>query len=51
MIEQLLETWTIHNRINRYLLDAVPPDVLASVSASKGRTATEMLRDGVCADP
>ena len=28
MEEQLVETWMIHDRINRYLLDAVPEDAL-----------------------
>jgi uncharacterized damage-inducible protein DinB len=38
MEEQLVETWHIHNRVNLYLLDAVPDDALTSVSASKGRS-------------
>lgn len=37
MEDQLIETWQIHNRINLYLLDAIPEAALASVSASKGR--------------
>lgn len=36
--KQLLEAWEIHNRINLYLLDAVEPAALVSLSASKGRT-------------
>lgn len=40
---QLLETWDIHNRINLYLLDAVEPASLASLSASKGRTVGEQF--------
>ena len=39
----LLETWDIHNRINLYLLDAVEPEALASLSASKGRTVGEQF--------
>lgn len=39
----LLETWEIHNRINLYLLDAVEPESLASLSASKGRTVGEQF--------
>jgi uncharacterized damage-inducible protein DinB len=39
----LLETWEIHNRINLYLLDAVGPGALASLSASKGRTVGEQF--------
>ena len=40
---QLLETWEIHNRINLFLLEAIPPEHLADVSASKGRTAAEQF--------
>ena len=43
MDEQLLETWAIHNRINLYLLDAVPAEALGDVSASKGRTVAEQF--------
>jgi hypothetical protein len=32
----LLETWDIHDRINLYLLDAVEPEALGSLLASKG---------------
>ena len=28
MDEQLIETWNIHNRINLYLLDAIPDEAL-----------------------
>ncbi len=38
MLEQLLDTWSIHDRINRYLLNAIPPEGLLSVSASRGRS-------------
>jgi len=41
--EQFLETWEIHNRINLYLLDAVEPASLLSLSASKGRTVGEQF--------
>ena len=41
--EQFLETWEIHNRINLYLLDALPPAALGSLSASKGRTVGEQF--------
>lgn len=41
--KQLLETWEIHNRINLYLLDAVEPVALVSLSASKGRTVGEQF--------
>jgi uncharacterized damage-inducible protein DinB len=36
MSDQLIETWKIHDRINRYVLDAVEPSALDSHSASKG---------------
>src|ERR1051325_2320276 len=38
-----LETWDIHNRINLYLLDAVAPASLQSLSASKGRNVGEQF--------
>ncbi len=41
--KQFLETWEIHNRINLYLLDAVEPAALTSVSASKGRNVGEQF--------
>jgi uncharacterized damage-inducible protein DinB len=40
---QLLETWAIHNRINLFLLDAIAPEHLKDVSASKGRNAGEQF--------
>jgi uncharacterized damage-inducible protein DinB len=40
---QLLETWEIHNRVNLYLLDSVPPEHLSDLSASKGRTVGEQF--------
>lgn len=43
MNEQLSETWSIHDRINQYLLSAVPIQALASVSASKGRNVAEQF--------
>jgi len=39
----LLEAWAIHNRINLYMLAAVPDAALASVSASQGRTVGEQF--------
>jgi uncharacterized damage-inducible protein DinB len=41
--DQILETWRIHDRINRYLLEAVAPDALGATSASKGRTVGEQF--------
>jgi uncharacterized damage-inducible protein DinB len=43
MEEQLIETWQIHDRINRYLLDAIPDDALASVLAPKHRTVYQLF--------
>lgn len=43
LAEQVLETWRIHDRINRYLLAAVPAEALPAVSASKGRTVGEQF--------
>jgi uncharacterized damage-inducible protein DinB len=43
MQEQLIETWQIHNRINLYLLESIPSEALADVSASKGRTVGEQF--------
>lgn len=39
--EQLVDAWMINNRINLYLLDAVAPDALGAVPASKGRSVGE----------
>jgi uncharacterized damage-inducible protein DinB len=43
MEEQLVETWQIHNRINLYLLEAIAPEALGNVSASKGRSVGEQF--------
>jgi uncharacterized damage-inducible protein DinB len=43
MEEQLLESWAIHDRINQYLLAAVPAGALGDVSASKGRSVAEQF--------
>lgn len=43
MEEQLLDTWNIHNRVNLYLLDAIPPEALPGVAASKGRSVGAMF--------
>ena len=43
MEDQLVETWQIHDRINRYLLDAIPDAALGSVSVSKGRSVGEQF--------
>ncbi len=41
--EHLLETWTIHNRINLFLLESVPEEALAATAASKGRSVAEQF--------
>ncbi len=43
MEEQLLDTWNIHNRINLFLPDAIPPEALSGISASKGRSVGEQF--------
>jgi uncharacterized damage-inducible protein DinB len=43
LADALLETWAINDRINRYLLDAVPAAALGAVSASRGRTVAEQF--------
>jgi len=43
MEEPFIETWNIHDRINRYLLAGVPPEALTAVSASKGRSVAEQF--------
>ena len=42
-MQQFVETWQIHNRINLYLLNAVNDAWLADESASKGRTVGEQF--------
>jgi uncharacterized damage-inducible protein DinB len=41
--EQLIEAWAINNRINLYMLEAIPAEALSGVSASKGRSVAEVL--------
>jgi uncharacterized damage-inducible protein DinB len=43
MEDQLIETWNIHDRINRYLLQAVPEDQLASAIGPKNRTIFQLF--------
>jgi uncharacterized damage-inducible protein DinB len=40
---QILDTWQINNRINLYLLDAIPAEHLGDALTSKGRSAGEQL--------
>jgi len=41
--QQIIDTWRIHNRINLYLLDAIPEEHLLDVSASRGRSVGEQF--------
>ncbi|MCA0456990.1 MAG: DinB family protein [Chloroflexi bacterium] len=43
MIEQVIDSWHIHSRITFYLLDAIPEEALAGISASKGRSVGQMF--------
>jgi len=43
MEDQLLETWNIHNRINLYLLNAIPTESLRAALAEKGRTVYQLF--------
>ena len=40
---QLTETWQVNNRINLYLLDAIPDEHLADALVSKGRNVGEQF--------
>jgi uncharacterized damage-inducible protein DinB len=39
----LAETWRIHDRINRYLLDAIQPDALSATGLTRGRSVAEQF--------
>ena len=41
--KQIIDTWNINNRVNLYLLEAISPDALNDLSASRGRTVAEQL--------
>src|ERR1044071_8324386 len=41
--QELIETWTIHNRINLYLLDSIAPEHLSDIASSKGRNVGEQF--------
>jgi hypothetical protein len=43
MEDQLIETWNIHDRVNRYLLQAVPDDALGSALGPKHRTIYQLF--------
>ena len=42
-MNELIDTWHIHNRINLYLLDAINEDHLTDILASKGRNVGEQF--------
>lgn len=42
MEDPLVETWLIHDRINRYLLDAIPDEGLAA-ALPKCRTVSDLF--------
>lgn len=41
--EPLVETWMIHDRIHRYLLDAIPDEHLGDALFPKGRTVADLF--------
>jgi uncharacterized damage-inducible protein DinB len=41
--DPLAETWAIHNRINLYMLDAIPPEALAATASPKCRTVSDLF--------
>src|SRR5438477_8235368 len=43
MDDPLIQTWAIHDRINRYLLEAVPPEALGKALAPKARTIYQLF--------
>jgi uncharacterized damage-inducible protein DinB len=43
MEEPLIETWAIHNRINLYLLDAIPDDAMGATPSPKCRTVYDLF--------
>lgn len=40
-MNEIVETWEIHNRINLYLLNSIEESHLSSISLTKGRTVAE----------
>jgi uncharacterized damage-inducible protein DinB len=41
--DQLVETWNIHDRVNHYLLKAIPAAALGSALAPKHRTVFQLF--------
>jgi len=42
-MEELLQTWATHNRIVLYVLEAIAPEALGGVGASKGRNVGQQF--------
>lgn len=42
-MNDIIDTWQIHNRINLYLLESVPEEHLGDVASSKGRNVGEQF--------
>lgn len=43
MQDQIVDTWNIHNRINLYLLDAIPPDSMTASLPPKSRSVHDLF--------
>lgn len=41
--KEIIDTWNTNNRINLYMLEAIQPEALNDVSASKGRNVAEQF--------
>lgn len=41
--KEIIDTWNINNRINLYMLDAIPAEALNDVSTSKGRNVAQQF--------
>jgi uncharacterized damage-inducible protein DinB len=40
---QIAETWAIHNRINLYMLDAIPQEAMSAAASPKCRTVYDLF--------
>lgn len=43
MDDQIIDTWNIHDRVNRYLLKAIPDDALGAAIGSKHRSIYKLF--------
>ena len=41
--DQIIETWNIHNRINLFLLDAIPAEALVATLGPRNRTVYQLF--------